>query len=57
MAQSAVVRDYRPLEAGRRRHFVHYFGAYSNVIRGKLKASGQAQQTEPLAPLTYSIRW
>ena len=57
MAQGAVVRDYRPLEAGRRRHLVHYFGAYSNVVRGKLKASGQAQQTEPLAPLTYGIRW
>jgi hypothetical protein len=50
MAQSAVVRDYRALETGRRRHLVHSFGAYSNVVRGKLNASGQAQQTEPLAP-------
>jgi hypothetical protein len=24
-----------------RRHFVHYLGAYSNVVRGKLKARGQ----------------
>jgi hypothetical protein len=33
-----------------RRHLVHYYGAYSNVVRGKLKARSQAQQTEPLAP-------
>src|SRR5450830_1852877 len=33
-----------------RRHLVHYYGAYSNVIRGKLKARSQAQQTEPLVP-------
>jgi len=33
-----------------RRHLVHYYGAYSNVVRGKLKARSQAQQTELLAP-------
>ena len=33
-----------------RRHLVHYYGAYSNVVRGKLKARSQAQQTEPLVP-------
>jgi Putative transposase/Transposase zinc-binding domain len=33
-----------------RRHTVHYYGAYSNVVRGKLKARRQAQHTEPLAP-------
>jgi hypothetical protein len=33
-----------------RRHLVHYYGAYSNVVRGKLKARGQAQRTESLAP-------
>jgi hypothetical protein len=33
-----------------RRHLVPYYGAYSNVVRGKLKARGQAQQAEPLAP-------
>ena len=33
-----------------RRHLVHYYGAYSNVVRGKLKARSQAQETEPLAP-------
>ena len=32
-----------------RRHLVHYYGAYSNVLRGKLKAQGQAQQSEPHA--------
>jgi hypothetical protein len=32
-----------------RRHLVHYYGAYSNVVRGKLKAQGQAQQSEPHA--------
>ena len=32
-----------------RRHLVHYYGAYSNVVRGKLKARNQAQQAEPLA--------
>src|SRR5450830_915073 len=32
------------------RHLVHYYGAFSNVVRGKLKARSQAQQTEPLAP-------
>src|ERR1019366_909054 len=31
-----------------RRHLVHYYGAYSNVVRGNLKARSQAQQTEPL---------
>jgi len=34
---------------GPRRHLVHYYGAYSNVVRGKLKALNQAQQAEPLA--------
>jgi len=29
---------------------VHYYGAYSNVVRGKLKARAHAQQAEPLAP-------
>ncbi len=33
-----------------RRHVVHYYGATSNVVRGKLKARGQGQQAEPLAP-------
>ena len=33
-----------------RRHIPHYYGAYSNVVRGKLKARRQAQPTEPLAP-------
>ena len=33
-----------------RRHLVHYYGAYSNVVRGKLKAHGQARQGELLAP-------
>ena len=33
-----------------RRHLVHYYGAYSNVVRGKLKARGQAQQAASLAP-------
>jgi Putative transposase len=33
-----------------RRHLVHYYGAYSNVVRGKLKARVQAQQTAPLVP-------
>jgi Putative transposase len=33
-----------------RRHLVHYYGAYSNVVRGKLKARGLAQKSEPLAP-------
>ncbi len=33
-----------------RRHLVHYYGAYSNVVRGKLKARGQAQQGASLAP-------
>src|ERR1035437_4471213 len=33
-----------------RRQLVHYYGAYSNVVRGKLKARSQAQQTEPLVP-------
>ena len=28
------------------RHLVHYYGAYSNVVRGKLKARSQAQQAE-----------
>src|ERR1035437_4625530 len=32
-----------------RRHLVHYYGAYSNVVRGKLKARGLAQKSEPLA--------
>ena len=32
-----------------RRHLVHYYGAYSNVVRGKLKALNQAQQAESLA--------
>ena len=32
-----------------RRHLVHYYGAYSNVVRGKLKAQSQAQQAESLA--------
>ena len=32
-----------------RRHLVHYYGAYSNVVRGKLKARSQARQPEPLA--------
>jgi hypothetical protein len=32
-----------------RRHLVHYYGAYSNVVRGKLKARNRAQQGEPLA--------
>lgn len=32
-----------------RRHLVHYYGAYSNVVRGKLKARSQAQQAESLA--------
>jgi len=32
-----------------RRHLVHYYGAFSNVVRGKLKARNQAQQAEPLA--------
>jgi hypothetical protein len=32
-----------------RRHLVHYHGVYSNVVRGKLKARGQAQRTESLA--------
>ena len=34
-----------------RRHLVHYYGAYSNVVRGKLKARGQAQQAASLAPV------
>jgi hypothetical protein len=33
-----------------RRHLVHYYGAYSNAVRGKLKARGLAQKSEPLAP-------
>ena len=33
-----------------RRHIVHYYGAYSNVVRGKQKARAQAQQAEPPAP-------
>ena len=33
-----------------RRHLVHYYGAYSNVVRGKLKARGQAQKGASLAP-------
>ena len=33
-----------------RRHIPHYYGAYSNVVRSKLKARRQAQPTEPLAP-------
>jgi hypothetical protein len=33
-----------------RRHLVHYYGAYSNVVRGKLKARDLAQKSEPLAP-------
>ena len=33
-----------------RRHFVHYYGAYSNVARGKAKASGQAANAQPLVP-------
>jgi Putative transposase len=33
-----------------RRHLVHTYGAYSNVVRGKLKASVQAQQSAPVAP-------
>jgi len=32
-----------------RRHLVHYYGAYSNVVRGKLKARGQVLQAESLA--------
>ncbi len=32
-----------------KRHLVHYYGAYSNVVRGKLKAQSQVQQAEPLA--------
>jgi hypothetical protein len=32
-----------------RKHLVHYYGAYSNVVRGKLKPRGQARQEEPLA--------
>lgn len=32
-----------------RRHLVHYYGAYSNVVRGKLKAQSQAQRAESLA--------
>jgi hypothetical protein len=32
-----------------RRHIVHYYGAYSNVVRGKQKARARAQQ-EPPAP-------
>ena len=32
-----------------RRHLVHYYGAYSNVVRGKLKARSQARQAEPPA--------
>ena len=32
-----------------RRLLVHYYGAYSNVVRGKLKARNEAQQAEPLA--------
>ena len=31
-----------------RRHLVHYYGAYSNVVRGKQKARGQAQQAASL---------
>jgi hypothetical protein len=29
---------------------VHYYGVYSNVVRGNQKARVQAQQAEPLAP-------
>ena len=41
-----------------RRLLVHYYGAYSNVVRGKLKAQSEAQQAESLAsgPCTRSIR-
>ncbi len=31
-----------------RRHLVHYFGASSNVVRGKRKAQSTAQQAGPL---------
>jgi hypothetical protein len=33
-----------------RRHLVHYYGACFNVVRGKVKARGQAQQGASLAP-------
>ncbi len=33
-----------------RRHLVHDYSAYSNVARGKAKASGQAAKAQPLAP-------
>ncbi len=33
-----------------RRHLVHYYGAYSNVARGKAKASGHAAKAQPLVP-------
>ncbi len=33
-----------------RRYLVHYYGAYSNLARGKAKASGQAAEAQPLAP-------
>ncbi|MGH9369715.1 MAG: transposase [Thermoanaerobaculia bacterium] len=33
-----------------RRHLVHDYGAYSKVVRGKLKARGQASMPEPPAP-------
>jgi len=36
---------------GPRRHLVHYYRTYSNVVRGKLRKSAQAetQATEPFA--------
>lgn len=32
-----------------RRHLIHYYCAYSNVVRGKLKSRNQAQRAESLA--------